>query len=122
MDIVHFFISLVVILLSAKLMGELFAWMKLPSVLGEVVAGAVAGPSLLGWVHIDSVLLVLAEIGILLLLFEVGLETDIVQLIKVGPRSVLVAVTGIIVPALLAYGVNSWILGLPTYRDWAMKK
>ncbi len=113
METVNFFISLVIILLSAKLMGELFAWMKLPSVLGEVVAGIVVGPSLLGWVHIDSVLLALAEIGILLLLVEVGLETDIVQLIKVGPRSFLVAVTGIIAPALLAYGVSSWIFGLP---------
>lgn len=113
MDIVHFFISLVIILLSAKLMGELFAWMKLPSVLGEVAAGVIVGPSLLGWVHIDSVLLVLAEIGILLLLFEVGLETDVAQLIKVGPRSVLVAVTGIAAPALLAYGISIWILGLP---------
>lgn len=113
MDIVHFFISLVAILLSAKLMGELFAWMKLPSVLGEVVAGVIVGPSLLGWVHVDGVLLVLAEIGILLLLFEVGLETDVAQLIKVGPRSVLVAITGVVAPALLAYGVSVWILGLP---------
>ena len=113
MDIVHFFLNLIIILVSSKFLGEFFAYLKLPSVLGEVAAGVIVGPSLLGWVHIDSVLLVLAEIGILLLLFEVGLETDVAQLIKVGPRSVLVAVTGIVAPALLAYGISVWILGLP---------
>ncbi len=113
MDIVHFFLNLIIILVSAKLLGELFAWFKLPSVLGEVVAGVIIGPSLLGWVHVDDVLYVLAEIGILLLLFEVGLETDVAQLLSVGTKSALVAATGIIAPALLAYVAGIYLLHLP---------
>ena len=103
MEIIHVFVNLVIILLSAKLLAEIFAWLKLPSVLGEVIAGLLLGPSILGIVQVDGTLFILSEIGILLLLFEVGLETDVMQLISVGKQSVLVAVTGVIAPAIFAY-------------------
>jgi len=112
MEIAQFFLVLILILASAKLLAEMFAYFKLPAVLGEVMAGVIVGPSLLGWVHPNDILYLLAEIGILLLLFEVGLETDIAQLLSVGTKSVMVAATGVVVPALLAYAVCTWILGI----------
>jgi Kef-type K+ transport system membrane component KefB len=113
MDIAKFFLVLILILASAKLLAELFAHFRLPSVLGEVLAGVIVGPSLLGWVRPDEMLYMLAEIGILLLLFEVGLETDVAQLLSVGTKSVMVAATGVVVPALLAYAVCVWMLDIP---------
>jgi len=114
LDVSTFFLKLLILLLSAKFFAEIFARLKLPSVLGEVIAGVILGPSLLDVVRPDAVFHLLAEIGILLLLFEVGLETDIgQQLTKVGVQSTLVAVTGVILPAFLGYYFAHHILGLP---------
>lgn len=113
MEVSEFFLKLLVILLTAKFLAEVFAYLRLPSVLGEVVAGIIIGPSLLGIVIPDATFYLLAEIGILLLLFEVGLETDIGQLVRVGVQSSLVAVTGIVVPGYLGYWISSNVLNLP---------
>jgi Kef-type K+ transport system membrane component KefB len=77
MEVSEFFIKLLAIILSAKLFAEIFARLRMPPVLGEVTAGIVIGPSLLGFIEPDATFQLLAEIGILLLLFEVGLETDV---------------------------------------------
>jgi Kef-type K+ transport system membrane component KefB len=113
MEVSEFFLKLLIILLVAKLFAEVFAYLRLPSVLGEVIAGIVIGPSLLGVIVPDATLYLLAEIGILLLLFEVGLETDIGQMAKVGIQSSLVAITGVVVPGLLGYWISGPLLGLP---------
>jgi Kef-type K+ transport system membrane component KefB len=81
----------------------------MPSVLGEVTAGIMIGPSLLGFIQPDATFHLLAEIGILLLLFEVGLETDVGRIIKVGVQSILVALTGVIIPAVSGFSIAySW--------------
>ncbi len=98
-----FFIKLLVIILSAKLFTEVFARLRMPSVLGEVTAGIVIGPSLFRFIEPDATFHLLAEIGILLLLFEVGLETDVGRIIKVGVQSTLVALTGVVVPAVSGF-------------------
>jgi len=103
MEVSEFFIKLLAIILSAKLFAEVFARLRMPSVLGEVTAGIVIGPSLFGFIEPDATFHLLAEIGILLLLFEVGLETDVGRIIKVGVQSILVALTGVIVPALSGF-------------------
>ena len=72
------------ILLAARIFGEIAIRINVPPIIGELVAGIVLGPSLLGWVEPNDVLALLAEIGIILLLFEVGLETDIGRLVKAG--------------------------------------
>lgn len=108
MEVSDFFLKLLVILLAAKLFAEVFSRLSIPSVLGEVVAGLVIGPSVLGFITPDATLHLLAEIGILLLLFEVGLETDVAQLVKEGVRSTLVAVTGVIVPAVIGFWISRW--------------
>ncbi len=69
-----FLIQLVLILVSARVVGEVAAWFQIPSVIGELVAGILIGPSLLGLVHLSDPIQLLAQIGIILLLFEVGIE------------------------------------------------
>ncbi|MBE0425725.1 MAG: cation:proton antiporter [Nitrospirae bacterium] len=113
MDASAFFFKLLAILVSAKVFAEIFAHLRLPSVLGEVIAGIIIGPSILGIIIPDDTLYLLAEIGILLLLFEVGLDTDIGQLVKLGIQSSLVAVTGILAPALLGFWISNHVLNLP---------
>lgn len=113
MEVSEFFLKLLVILLSAKLFAEVFAFLRLPSVLGEVITGIIIGPSLLGIIVPDATLYLLAEIGILLLLFEVGLETDVGQIIKVGVQSTLVAVTGVLLPAMAGFWISTHVFHLP---------
>ena len=113
MEVSEFFIKLLLILLSAKLFAEVFAYFCLPSVLGEVFAGILIGPSLLGLIEPSAIWHLLAEIGILLLLFQVGLETDVGRIIKVGVQSLLVAVTGVVVPALSGFYVAYGLFDLP---------
>ena len=112
MEVSEFFLKLLVILLVAKLFAEVFSRLSIPSVLGEVVAGLIIGPSVLGFISPDATLHLIAEIGILLLLFEVGLETDVGQLVKEGVRSTLVAVTGVIVPGALGFWVSYHWFGM----------
>ncbi len=113
MEVSEFFLKLLTILITAKLFAEVFAFLRLPSVLGEVIAGIIIGPSLLGIIVPDATLYLLAEIGILLLLFEVGLETDVGQLVKVGIQSSLVAATGVLLPALAGFWISNHVFHLP---------
>jgi Kef-type K+ transport system membrane component KefB len=93
-----FFLTLLTILLAARLLGEFAARVGIPPVIGELAAGVLLGPSLLGWVELSAVIRLLAEIGIILLLFEVGLETDVLRLIRTGVKSLVVAAAGVILP------------------------
>lgn len=99
----NFFIQLVLILLSARFLGELVARAKIPSVIGELLAGILIGPSLLGLVEPSATITILAQIGIVLLLFEIGLETDVVKLAKSGLAASLAALAGVITPFLLGF-------------------
>jgi Kef-type K+ transport system membrane component KefB len=107
MDAHNFFLILFLILVTARILGELFARFGIPSVLGEMSAGILLGVSGFGIIEVNDVLKVLAEIGILLLLFEIGLETDIDRLKEAGGKAVIVALFGAVFPftasALFAY-------------------
>lgn len=107
MDVHNFFLILFLILVTARVLGELFARFGIPSVLGEMFAGILLGISGFGIISVNDVLKVLAEIGVLLLLFEIGLDTDIRRLRAAGSKSIIVAVFGaafpFIVSALIAY-------------------
>jgi Kef-type K+ transport system membrane component KefB len=100
---IEFFLKFFLILVTAKAMGEVFAQFRLPAVIGEVVAGIIIGPSLLNLIQPEATFLLLAKIGMLLLLFEVGVDTDVGKLISVGGQSVLVAVTGVVLPFGMGY-------------------
>jgi Kef-type K+ transport system membrane component KefB len=111
MDIGRLFLVIAAMLVGAKLLGELAERIGQPSVLGELVAGVVLGPSLLGIVPLQGstadVIHVLAELGVVLLLFEIGLETDLREMFRVGPASLSVATVGVLVP--FALGVGYWV-------------
>jgi Kef-type K+ transport system membrane component KefB len=112
LDLPQFLALLVVILVSAKMFGALAQWIGQPAVLGEMVAGVVLGASLLGYVDPKvEVLHLLAELGVIILLFAIGLETDIRQLLKVGGASLTVATVGVVLPFALGYAVCR-LLGL----------
>ena len=111
-----FLFEMVAILIAAKVGGELFERMNQPAVLGELVFGMLLGNlSLLGWNYLeafktDPMLALAAEIGVILLLFEVGLESNIDELMAVGASAMLVACLGVIAPVILGYGVSMWFL------------
>jgi len=85
-------------LLGAKLFGSLAERVGQPAVLGELLAGVILGPSVVGLVPLSDGVFLLAEIGVILLLFEVGLETDLEELVRVGGPALAVAVTGMALP------------------------
>jgi Kef-type K+ transport system membrane component KefB len=108
-EVGHFFFILIVILLAAKLAGELFERIGQPAVLGELVAGVVVGASVLGLVPVDpadpygAMVHVLAEVGVAILLFEIGLETDLREMFHVGSSALTVAAVGVFLPFLFGY-------------------
>ena len=107
-----FFLNLLTILLVARIFAELSVRLRSPSVIGELLAGVVIGPSLLGWIEPGNAIRLMAEIGIILLLFEVGLQTDIKRLAYTGLKSVTVAVAGFVLPLLLGFSLSYWLFGL----------
>ncbi|MDH5728988.1 MAG: cation:proton antiporter [Gammaproteobacteria bacterium] len=107
-----FFLSIMIILISARVLAEIAHRMKIPSVLGELMAGVILGPSLLGLIEPEHAIHLLAEIGIILLLFKVGLETDADKLIKAGPSAFIVAIGGFIIPFSLSYAVCFYLFDL----------
>jgi Kef-type K+ transport system membrane component KefB len=140
-------LSLVVVYLAAKLVGEICARFNLPSVLGELVGGVLVGVSALnllvfpdssGAFHslildflqatagmpaeavpsvggsISEVISLLSELGVIILLFEIGLESDLKELIRVGPQAAVVAVVGVAVPFALGTTGLIALFGVPT--------
>ena len=107
-----FFLYLLTILLFARLMAEIAVRLNFPSVIGELMAGVILGPSLLGWLEPNEVLKLLAEIGIILLLFQVGLETDVRRLANTGKKSFIVAIGGFAVPFVLGFSLGYWLFNL----------
>ena len=98
-------LTLFIMLVAAKLVGELFERLRQPAVAGEILAGVIIGPSLLGWAAPSEITSLLAEIGVIFLLFTVGLETKPSAIFKVGKQAAIVAVLGVIAPFL-----GGWLL------------
>lgn len=98
-----FFLQLVIILLSARVLGELAGRFGIPSVVGELCAGVLLGPSLLNWIAPSETIKLLAEVGVVLLLFEVGLETDLAKLSKTGLKPFIAAMGGVVAPFVFGY-------------------
>jgi Kef-type K+ transport system membrane component KefB len=114
--IAHVLIALVALLAAAKVGGALAEKLGQPAVLGELLAGILVGAFPLMGLHAfefvagDPVIEALADLGVILLLFEVGLSTRLADLMKVGLSAFLVATIGVIVPMALGYGVGLWLL------------
>jgi Na+:H+ antiporter len=107
-------LGLFVIFVAAQIGAEIAQRLKLPGVVGEIAAGCVLGPSALGWVHSSEALDLLAEIGVVLLLFSVGLETKLEEMKRVGRSAFFVGVLGVVVPFALG---SLWAHGAGF--DWA---
>jgi Na+:H+ antiporter len=110
---IDFQLQLLIILLSARLFAEIAVRLKAPPVIGELMAGVVLGPSLLGWLQPTEIIKLLAEIGIILLLFQVGLETDFQHLVKAGPKAFIVAIGGFLLPFVLGFFLCYSVFSLP---------
>ncbi|HEX2645299.1 MAG TPA: cation:proton antiporter [Thermoanaerobaculia bacterium] len=113
--VVPVLLGLVLVLAGAKLGGEIFERMGQPAVLGELILGmilgnlALAGFDSLDFLRTNGGLQILAQLGVIVLLFEVGLESNIKEMLSVGWSSLLVAVLGVIAPFFLGWGVSAWM-------------
>jgi Kef-type K+ transport system membrane component KefB len=106
-------VVLFALLVATKVLGLIAQRLGQPSVVGELIAGIVLGQSVLGILNpSDPVIHSLAELGVIVLLFEIGLHTDIRSLLRVGSSAMAVAVVGVILPFVLGYGVCV-ALGMP---------
>jgi Kef-type K+ transport system membrane component KefB len=112
-DVARLFLVLAAILVGAKLLGELAERIGQPAVLGELIAGVLLGAGVLDVVPTEGsaagVVHVLAGLGVLLLLFEIGLETDLREMFRVGPASLAVATVGVVVPFALGFAYWAYL-------------
>ena len=108
---VTYFKDLAIILIAAKLFSMGAKKLKVPQVAGQIVAGLLIGPSVLGLVGESEFLSVMAEIGVVLLMFSAGLETNLKELIKSGPVALCIACAGVFVPLLGGYAMYSCFYG-----------
>lgn len=104
-------LQFLVIIILAKIGGWLCHKFGQSAVLGEIIAGIILGPSLVSLIHPEtaSIFMFLAEFGVIILLFEIGLESNIYKLLKVGFASALVAIAGVALPFLLGYIYYTWM-------------
>lgn len=113
MELHVIFLHLAIILFLARIIGDTFGRLGVPPVLGEILVGIILGKSALGIIQPYEALKVLAEIGVILLLFHIGLEADIQQLKRVGLSAVVVAFVGAAMPMLLGTLLSYYLLNLP---------
>jgi Kef-type K+ transport system membrane component KefB len=109
-------LGVAVMLAAAKLGGELFERFKQPAVLGELFAGVILGNLILVGItateplKVNATVAALAELGVIILLYEVGLESDLKEMMEVGWSSLLVAVLGVVSPFLLGWAVSAYFI------------
>ncbi len=118
-------LALSIVLLAGKFAGSMAEKLGQPSVLGELLAGVLIGNlGLVGFHGLEflrshEALLVMAEIGVILLLFGAGMESTVGEMLRVGKSSLFVAVLGVVTPMLLGWGISKWLIpGEPTLGHW----
>lgn len=108
-------LQLIIILIASKLFGSLSVRIGQPAVLGKLLVGIVLGPSLLGWITPSDTLDILSQIGVILLMFIAGIETDIDEFKRTGKSATFVGFGGIILPLALG-AVAGFVLGMNTFE------
>lgn len=98
-------LALLLVFAAAKLLAEIFERLGQPGIVGEILAGVLIGPQVLGWLAPSEFLRTLSDLGVMFLLFRVGLEVKASELMKVGGTALLVAVAGVIVPFFAGWGI-----------------
>jgi len=109
MEIHVIFLYLAILLFFARLTGDIFAKFGIPSVLGEIFVGIILGQSVLGIIPLNDVMRLLAELGIILLLFHIGLEADLKQLKEAGFSAASVAVIGALTPMITGFLISHYV-------------
>lgn len=107
------FRDLAIILIFAKAFGLIAKKLNVPSVVGEIIAGIIIGPTVLKFVSANDFLVQMAEIGVILLMFLAGLETDLNELAKVGWASAIIAILGVFVPLIGGAWLYMWFYNIP---------
>ena len=105
----EFLFDIALILLSTKLLGLLTKKIQLPQVVGALLAGLILGPACLNVLHETDFILQLSELGVIVLMFTAGLETDMKELKKTGKASIIIALLGMIVPLIGGFIIASVI-------------
>lgn len=104
----HLVLAMVLIFGSAKILGEIAEHFRLPAIVGGLLAGILIGPSVLNLISYNELLHALAELGVMFLLFQVGLEIKAGDMLKVGRMALLVATLGVVLPFVLGWGLLLW--------------
>lgn len=108
MDSYRYLLDIAIILLMTKIFGLYSKKMRMPSVVGALLAGIILGPAVLNVVSLSELIKSLSEIGVIVLMFSAGLETSIADLKKAGPKAFVIALLGVLVPLVVGY----WIGGV----------
>jgi Na+:H+ antiporter len=98
-------LAMLTIFAAAKLLAEVFERVGIPGIVGEIAAGVLVGPSMLAWVAPNELTTSLADLGVMFLLFRVGLEVKPEELLKLGGAATLVAVCGVVVPMIMGWAI-----------------
>lgn len=98
-------LAMLIVIAAARLLDELFEWFNQPGLAGQILAGVVIGPGVLNWLQPSDFLAALAELGVLFLLFRVGLEVKPSELLRVGGTAMLVGVLGVAAPFLAGFSL-----------------
>jgi Kef-type K+ transport system membrane component KefB len=98
-------LAVLTVFASARVMRELFERLGQPGIVGEILAGLIIGPHVLGWIRPSDFLTNLSELGVMFLLFGIGLEVKTSDLLKTGRTAVVVALSGVAVSLVMAGGV-----------------
>lgn len=104
----HYLLDIALILLGTKAFGLFTRKLRMPAVVGALIAGIILGPAILNWVQPSDLISSLSEIGVIVLMFGAGLETSITDLRKAGLKALVIAVLGVLVPLGLGYLVASF--------------
>ncbi len=111
MEAYECFKDLAIIIIAAKLLGLAAKKLKAPQVVGQIAAGLLIGPSVLGLVGQSDFIAMLAEIGVVLLMFSAGLETNLKELVKSGPVALSIACMGVFVPMVMGWALYGCFFG-----------
>ena len=107
---------MLVVFASAKLLSEIFERLGQPGIVGEILAGVLIGPHVLGWMAPNEILTILSDLGVMFLLFRVGLEVKASELMQVGGTAIVVALAGVVLPFFSGWGISA-LWGQPTLES-----
>jgi Kef-type K+ transport system membrane component KefB len=101
-------LAMLIVFATAKFLAELFERLGQPGIVGEILAGVLIGPSVLNWIAPSELLTALSDIGVMFLLFRVGLEVKPAELLKLGGTATFVATCGVVVPFIMGWALMAW--------------